>query len=49
MKVALTFPGSAEMEPGGSSEEPHGMATLLGFSFHALGTTGDPTSLCSSR
>lgn len=48
MKAALTFLGSAEMGVGGFSEEPHHMATRLGFHLHVLRTTGDQKSLCSA-
>ena len=44
-KAALTFPGSAGVGPGGSSEGPPYMETWSSFSFHALGTTGDQKSL----
>lgn len=49
MMAALTFPGSAGMGPGGSSEGPHCMETWFSFSFYALGTMGDEKSLCSTR
>lgn len=50
MKVALTFPGSAEMQTSGFSEESlmvwqHGWVSI----FTLLRTTGDQKSLCSAR
>lgn len=49
MNTALTFPGSAEMGPGGISEGPHCMETWFSFSVHALGTVGDQKALCFTR
>lgn len=49
MKAALTCPGSAQVGPGGFSEEPHCMETRFSFSVYALGATGGQKSLCSTR